>query len=97
MIETIESMIEHHLQRADDLEDYARKWWRVSRYAWEAAAAVHRHTATELRLILNGYPETGLDMGGRSGTRWGARRAAKRALKFWSNLGYNVTYEGTQH
>jgi hypothetical protein len=29
-------------------------------------------------------------------TRWGARRAAKRALRFWSDLGYTVTYKGAQ-
>lgn len=27
-------------------------------------------------------------------TRWGARRAATRALRFWSALGYTVTYQG---
>lgn len=50
--------IDFHLERACDLECYANHWWRISKYAWLHAAAIHRTAARELASILSEMRQT---------------------------------------
>lgn len=54
----IRSRITFHDERAADLEQFANHWWRLSKYAWLAAAAVHRNSAHALAEILENERET---------------------------------------
>lgn len=50
----IREWIDHHLERANELEEYARPWWRISCFAWLHAASIHRLAARRFTTLLEG-------------------------------------------